>query len=536
LISPEVLSRVNTFVEHSREIFSKSPHLELDGTWPSIGVLDSLCFWLRTNPRLTSSQQSLISFTAAYLAILASQCWEKMGVEVEVGESAGGVFIKAKGNETRTGKLTPDGFFRVPVEQVLRDIIREPATPFPILTDFSRPIPFDSNLFSLFGIGLMTGLCPYGEGDWESETSESFKINIEIATAELARQAAKHYQRVFPTEPIGQQEELYTSGLIFAPLMMDEKFSAQRAVTSLLNFFKQKNLSKEQMQAVSRNLALSPDELISTAGFCFFVAIVDGALPPEILAVAERKGAFVALLREAMLLVRETLGLRSDWLLQEQLTEQDYLRFEVESLLGFQPWVRMSRKKLSMLDKNIEIRKLYLALSNLSMNEADTVLEDLITQNPADLDFRIQRLYLMLIGGERNAVESGLRSLLSEEDAESSPELFNLWGIFELGREHYSEALKHFKKAHNLVKRKDMLFPEIVYNLGHALIFNKELEAASNLYQGVTQFGFKPASLLCDYAYCLKTLEQQELFDTVSAKLLEITPTDPRVLANLVFA
>ena len=254
------------FISDWKDHLAINSSLELDGTWPSVGVLDLLTFALRRKEQVPDSLDKIYSGAASYLALMAAQCWRPLVKEIDLEVGTRGVSITAKG-----GELIPEGDpVVVHIEELLRDRIKELPYPFPVAAGFEAPIRFESNILSLLGIGLMTGLAPGLAGPWESLSAEDLHPLVDAATKELSRQSAQHYARVFPNEQWGQLPELYLNGLIFPPTLMDEAVPLIGALPKLLDYFKEYQIKPASILELGFNLAKSPDSRLSDFGLVLY--------------------------------------------------------------------------------------------------------------------------------------------------------------------------------------------------------------------------------------------------------------------------
>src|SRR3712207_2833311 len=95
MISAIVKERCEAFRNFWNDNLAVSSAYMLDGTWPSLGVLDLLTDSSRGRKELSQFEDAIIAGTAAYLAVMAHECWSLMGVSVAVEDRGYGVMIRA---------------------------------------------------------------------------------------------------------------------------------------------------------------------------------------------------------------------------------------------------------------------------------------------------------------------------------------------------------------------------------------------------------------------------------------------------------
>ncbi len=404
------------------------PSLILDGSWPSVSLCDSLTYQLRGKERFSAADNELVRQTAAYLAVLAHNCWERFGVTVEVNSDDHGIYIKSvDGSASDKNRESV-----VPIEGALKQCLKTLPQPFPVIAEYTFNLSGEHSIYNRFGIGLMTGLSPFCEGRWSTETVKTFREHIDDAVKVLARSSADYYARVFPEEKLGQVAELYLSKLIYPPSGMEEVLPAAGAIDSVLDFFEEYKVSQASMMKVSANLARNPDEVISQIGLSLYGALCDGVPTREVIAAAEVKGSYVGVLREAMLRAREKLNLPADWITQGEFTKEEEARFDLELTLGFLPWVKLSKKRIRMKRTDANIVPLLERLSYFDLDECIKLSDAMLVAAPGDVEVRIQRIYLDMLSTNMDKATKEFRKLLSEPGAESEVMLFNLWGLCEI--------------------------------------------------------------------------------------------------------
>lgn len=525
--SDQVTSLRDAFVQYWTPYFGGVPLLRLDGTWPSLGIVDLLTFNLRGVAELSAPQRAHLRGAAAYLACLTAECWKAAGVDVALSlDEERGIVITASG-----GRYLSEGQnFRVNVELELGRVLRNPPRDFPVLASFSRVISPDHNLVGLFGIGLATGLTPFGDGPWLNETPDTFQPFIEAVERVLARQCVEYYQAVFPREQLGQVGELYLNQLVYPPAVMGEPLPAQRAVRGLVRFQREFGFDEKTMLTLAANLARSPDELLSCAGLAYYAAATDGRLAPEVIAAAQIKGAYVGLLRRPMLEVREALGRRADWITQEERLSEDEVRFDVEIRLGFLPWIVLPRRK-ALLPKN---RPILDALAHFDYQRALSLLDSAIGESPGEIELRLQRASLLFLTGEFDAAHADLRELLAEPGCEENSQVLNQIGLCELTMGLQDDAATHLRLAYRYRDAKLDEPHKVANDYAWSLILAERFAEALPVLEEALATDPCPVTTLLNKAFALRSLGREAELVETEKRLLDLAPTDRRVFGNAV--
>jgi tetratricopeptide (TPR) repeat protein len=529
LIDTTVQQIAFSFKEKWNNHLQAAPVLLLDDTWPSVGTLDLLTFGLRLESNLSKDEESLVKGASAYLALLVHKCWSLIADKVRVDNSEEGITVTAQNGPA----LIENDQASVNVEVELRKCLQELPYPFPVIADLTRPISFDSNIICPFAIGLLTGLSPTVRGPWSIMPPKSFMPFLDVITKELARQSAEYYTRVYPQEPLGQVAEMYLSNLVFPPAMIGEVLPASNAVHKLLDFFTEYKISREAMQDVAHNLALSADDLLSYAGLALFAALADEMPPKEIIAAAQAKGRQMGLLRRTMLSVRKRLELGPDWVEDGLKHDRDKKHFDIETSLEFIPWLYLSRKRVEADAEDGKLAPLLAALCDFDMPTATRTLDKLIEEDPTDIECRLQRAKLEMLSGNNDQADSLCSAIYSEPNADSNPRFFNLWGLCALKVGDVPAALKYLKAGLALQNAGPWLKSDIANNLGWAYILKGDFEAALEHLEKGLQESECPTTLLLNKAYALWQLKRREESLDVRKELFQLAPTDRRVFGNI---
>lgn len=400
------------------------PAYRLDYSWPSVGLLDHFTYFLRGKESYSEKEELFISGVAAYLAGIAHDTWahfpDDLQIELKLAENERkDVFLHVQG-----GKFLAEEKFTIHVNDALSQVLRSPATPFPVFEHHARFVHQESNLLSLFGIGLVTGLCPYGTGPWKDVPVKDFAPYLIETEVLLAGSAATHYARLFPTELLGQSIELYLANLILPPLLYNEPFVASRAVRNLLAYLKEKETPIENMMQLASNLLLSPDDILFSAGFALSVAFVDEAkLSQRLVAIGEAQMPLLPELRAATMIARKILGKPFDW--QQELLRKNYTGaktlIDIEKKVGLLPYWSLSDSLLEVE----ELLPLFEALAWSNPLAAREIIDELAESQSLHPDVVLQGIFLDLSLGDLARAEQELAQFQAKYDEATHPLFYN---------------------------------------------------------------------------------------------------------------
>lgn len=528
MIDSSVSQLAAGFKGHWNNYLQLSPLLALDETPPSFGTVDLLTFPLRLKPTLLPEQERGIKGAAAYISVVLQKCWAPLFESVTAKLVDQRVSVSAVG-----GAFAPDTEVIVPVEEALRTSIRELPSPFPTSFEWKRPISFDSNIVSLFGNSLLSGLHPSTYGAWQGRTPLELKPATEAISRETAKLVADYYGRVFPQEPLGQVAELYLRGLIYPPLLADESLPASRAVDGILEFAKEFKVGRNGLAQLAANLTLIPDDLLSCAGIVLFSAISDRIPPPSVLCAAHTKGKFNGVLRHSTQRTRSILNLGQDWIITGLAAPAAKARFKIDEALISIPWLSIGMARLEGEPAGSKVLKLVQLLSEFEFEGAKKLCNDLVEETPNDVDLRIQRIRLTMVHGDYEQADSLFRSLLSEHAADASPRLFNLWGLCMLELKQIEKARSYFKAALAVIDNDAVLRPDVENNLGWTSMLLGDSMSALQHLESAAAIAPAPATALLNRAHVLWSVGEYAQAQSIRDELFKLAPTDRRVFAGL---
>lgn len=531
MISAVVKERCEAFREFWNEHLGASMAYQLDGTWPSLGVIDLLTDSTRGRAEISAFEDAIVAGAAAYLAVMAHECWSLFGVSVAVEDRGYGVILRAL-----EGPGIPKGEQVVMLlEKELQALLARGGGEIQVFNGFTRPVVPGQNIIAPFALGVFTGLSPIAQGAWREETLDSFKEHVDTVTRFLAAQCADRYGKIYPNEPIGQVAELYLNDLIFPPMLLAEDWPARSAVRGLVRFFKEYKVSVKQMREVTLNLAASGDELISHAGFAVHAALNDGLeIDGRFLTVAQSKGLYAAMLRPAMLDAREALGKAGEWSYDDQVTKEMEDRISVEMRLGFLPWIKLPAERVARAAEDDLMRDFISRCLSFDMVGARRTLDDLVAQDPGDIPIRLQGVYFSVIERNIEQATNEIRSLLSEPDAEDDWRVAHDAGLIELLDGNSAVAEKHLLRALEEGDCDNFTLSDLHNSLGWTYFTrNMDREAIEQFDRALE---LQPGMLVTtlNKAAALYRLSYDSAAETLTVRLANVVPFERRIFMSFV--
>lgn len=470
------------------------PALDLDFSWPSLGSLDLVTYFLRRSGFSTEERQEILASASAYLGRFAYEAWQVLaqgtGEEPELLDMPDGVTLRIGSATSSSGRT----LLLLNVSSALESLLRSELGTFEVLPDFRRDdLTPQSNLISLFAYGAVTGLSSYATGPLARRSLEEVgESTINYISRMAARSAALHYAKVHPEEKLGQVSELYLNDLIFLPMGMKEDYLCKRAVNGLLAFSTSFGLEETQLLELSLRLALSPDDSLSAVGLVAYTALasldpqkVD--FDPRVHCVARARGAQMLLLRPALAEMRRALGGSEDWLYSNQpLSDREQSLFRLEKELGF-------IYPFSLPDAYIDddkVRQIYRLVSQLQVPEALKALGQLIGRRREDYSLRIARALLAGKMGEKEKLEEDFKFLTSIKAQIDSYEYHMFAAEYFSKERKLEDCLFHVRRARRACAGKNQAQEkEAVIAEGNLLVSLGELEEGVRLLDRIDPGG-----------------------------------------------
>lgn len=427
MIDERVVEIAKNFCGYFTSILRPYPKYQLDFSWPSVGVLDLISQPLRFRTQRTDIEEELLRGISAYLAGMTYDTWVQFPnpptVQVSLNDK-GEITIEAKGGTHLPGRQS----YFINLSVVLGEILSNPQNPLPVFEKTTRVISPQENWLSQFAIGLLSGLCPYGEGTWATFEDALFADYLVSCDSTLSQSAASYYKKAFPTEPLGASQTLYKQQLILPSISHKQRFPATTAANAVSKFLEKNSISDEEALRLSLHLAQSPDDLISSVGFIINAAFIDSSPSREILALSESFGVRVASLRPALLIARKALQKPDEWitLAQDGKFEQAMRLAHVESSLGFTPLLQLPLEFAQQHD-------FLPLLASLTWSDGATALECIEALSSSGIKsphLTLQKAWILLFAQELELVEKTI-SELGEEIPVFSNEDFALLALIE---------------------------------------------------------------------------------------------------------
>ncbi len=503
----------------------KFPSYQLDGSWPSLGVIDFLTEPLRQRTKFYPFEHDILRYSAAYVGELLHQVWETAGIESRLEDSSQGIRIVVAGSPQ-----TPPIHIKLEHELGRQLAILPDSLSFkhnhPVL------VPGFRQLVPRWALGIALGESISIEGAMDSAVRTQLSKLRSTVLGELAKQCAQWFSRVAPDDTLAQLPELYTA-ILYSPAVAREEWPVLNGVEQLVAFKAEYNIPAKRMTELAIRLACSPEELISHVGFAYAVAMCSGPLPSELLSIAQSKGTYGALLRYAAERVRERLGCGSDWIDAESLKGDELGRIEVEIEAGLFPWIALRPERLLEVSKDEALRTLLRACRAFDIGAALAAADVLAERNPSDIDFAVQRTYLYLLMQEPAAAQAELERVRSISVRGIHARCENLAGVLALSSGNYIESERCFADARVAAAAEPWLFAEIANSCGWAQVCQGRIREALGSFEDALQS--RPGHLLAEMNLisCLLTLNLVEEAERHLEQLLLRGPADRHVFVGL---
>jgi len=509
-----------------------SPFYGLDGSWFAIGILDyqfQVLYRLgyRSVDEMGDQSRALIREIASYLGVIAARFWDEFGgfITLEISPRHG-VLLKVMG-----GDLLPDsGSHEVRIEKNLLELLLDPPSELEIVPGFVRPLVLGDNILKLYATDLFFGARCFGIGDWRGEGANllsPFYVNAERV---LADGASRFYARLFSKENYGQVAELYLNKIIWPPLNADEEIPGLGGALGFKQFFEDYSVPDANQLEVLRNLIVMGDEVTSTSAMLYLTARYTVMPGVEDMRLFQAHYRLNRILREALKAVRAELGWACDWLEENHDPERHDLCYEIERSFGFLHWIKFSMQRVAVRDQ--EFSAMFAQLASGDLESGGWSLQQMINENPADIELRIQKAYLQLYARKYEECEKECRMILSEPGADQEARLYFLLGSCAFSRSEQEEALDYLRSSAALPARDGYAAAELEYSYASALLASGQIEEAreqfrKNIKGPLKYFSFNnEMELLSLYRMTNSFDDLEELL----VRLVKIHPWHPAVM------
>lgn len=562
MLSPEVIKRAEDFAARFAYLKNYSMAYDLDGSWNSLETLNLLFREVSKQKKAGLKTSSFLKDISAYLGFIAAGYWDEFDSFITLEDDSNGISISLKSGE---------GEQIILIEQDLENILsgKYPAIlikPEALAEIKSRPVWERDNIIKLYSFGLFSALSPFGKGLWqdkESDKSDLVSYNKK-ARKTLAISSSQNYQKIFPEEKLGQVAELYLDKLFWPPTRVNEKFFAEGAITSLLNFFKDFDITNKQKLPLLRNLITLEDEAASSAAKLLYVLSLEKIPEKADIYLFSAHKKYTPLLRSSHCFLKEKLTQDPEWLTAKEGPAAMF-EFESERALGFLPNLKVSSNRV-LTRKNYEnnfFRVLFeqnsleiyfqglsfYSKENLSLK--DDALENeeslkmsiteklyyelgkLIENDPGDIELRLQKAYLLYEDEKIEELDEYLRMLLTEPKAESDPRIFHLRGLTAEKKRDFSKYYSNLKTAYSLKSSDNYISSEITFAYLNSLYKKHELKEALKIARKIESSSHSYHYFETDLimGHILLKLNREDELNEVMSRIFEIAPFNPNVFA-----
>lgn len=414
--------------------------LQLDGTWPSIGVLDLLTNFLREG-EVVGEKADFLDSAAAYAAGVIADAWSPLASEVLITHRDGAsLTIGAQLKDS-------EAVIEVDLFNSLKHVL-QPSLVFdgkvPSVDGCVRKPTHEDNILCPVMLGLTLARSPLIHFSETRDAQSWVMEHSEEVVRVLARQTSAYYKRVFPDEKVGQVSELYLRSLVYPPLGMEDDYLGETAISDCIEFAGEFELGRDSILRFAYNLSLTADELLSSVGLVIYTALSHGDLPPQVLTAAANKGRNLYLLRSGIQEVRGKLLGVSDWSDDLSLNDDDaWHGFQREQRAGFMPRLAITREQFADRD----VRGVLHLIAKLDLPKAVKKLSHLIGRQPHNYTLRINRALLFLFMGDIERAKGEIDGM-SKIGEVNSTSLYHglLRDYFSLTR-RFGDAETHARKA-----------------------------------------------------------------------------------------
>lgn len=550
MLTPEIEKISAEFNLVIEPLTTRSSFHKLDGSWLSLRSLELLLFPLRTiNGQVQQdteisleSKKLFVQGASVYLGKIVYSVWKDLGLEP---------VLELKESKVVISGVVPQRFFQTTqanlavlanIEEDLERFLNEVPDPFPILDNFSRLISYEDfylplyvfGLCSCFGFHLQTELKKLLSNP---EIRDDFIAFVSEVVKSLAKQCVATYERLFPTESLGQVSELYLKNLIFPLEFMQSNITATFGVQGLFEFFNEYQVPNKQILSLTHNLALLGDEVISNAACAYHIGINDNFPSAKFYATCFSRGPRQGLLRNAVYHVRKTNELEVDWIFADKGSSYNFNRVELELVMGLFPWIKFAPEEITNDKRRDDGRfvSLLVALSNFDLQNAKNLSDKYLEEEPGDILIGLQRVFLDMLSGEVDIAASRAKRLLTEPGAEKEARLYDMLGSISFSLGEMEKSLSYHQKAYQIAASKGQIAYDIFNNYAWALASIEQFDKSIDVFEQAEKIHPAPISAMINKAAVLYEIGALKELDQVEEKLIDLAPLDPTVFGNIVF-
>ncbi len=471
MIDDAVLYLANDFSLYWSKYFLKYPKCQLDFTFPSLGVLDRLLMPLRLKERLSEREEIMILGSSAYIGAMVYDVWSNFPDSSRIGlkfktkeneEEKEEILLSASGGKFMSQRES----FRINITEALKYILSTPLTHFPVFPFFYPPIAPDDNLISLFSKSLICALSPFGEGEWKNLKLKNISKFLKTSDLIMSQTSSAYYRNAFPGERIGKDPNLYASQMILPPLGFKENYIGSFLASGIGRYLNNKKLNKKEIIALGTNLALSPDDTFSKAGFMILASEIksddkkneeiENPNIKKVLLAREIIGEKALNLKPAIMILRAIRNKENNWL--EHIVKENYEEankiIETEKISNLLPFLTLPLEYLKKEDFILFFAAVNFGSPIISKYQLDLLRER--KENFNNVDLIIQSLYIDLYMHNKNISKKNLE-ILKKEDLKNNPYnlsfKFEIFGIYYFLNNQYEKSIENLKNAFSLIKK-----------------------------------------------------------------------------------
>lgn len=509
MIDPNISELALGFSSLWNKLLEKHQRYHLDFTFPSVGNLDLFLQPLINKKEFVQKDMTHIIGASSYLGLIAHKCWSTFSNTEEVNLSLikNDVVLSIKGGDFQ-GK---NEISKINITQTLKDILQNPTNPFPFFAKLKRNLPTNPKLISMFALGLFFGLSPYIEGSLRNVEEADFLKNIKLCLYNLSLSCAEFYQRIFPTEKLGSNPELYHNFLILPPIGHEEKPYLSRNTHQLNLYLSKSNATKEEINQLLLNLSTFPNELISYIAFCLLTTYQNPTQANRLKLLAESYQETVYGLIENIYYANNLLS--DNFELVEQANVLSRLGLTTLMLFSPKDYVSINQNNLLMLLVNDDLAGSLSYINSLS--ETNPYLE-------------LQQIYLHIKNDNYLEVETYFKKniIFKDTSLENISHYFKALTLFNTGSLEIENILVELNKVGIPFEANDNLITEIIEFKVVLLCKLAKFQEAFDLIQRNLTTNYISRKLAFHYLEICSELELDDERRTYIEKLKRYVPYD----------
>lgn len=427
MIEQPVRKEANRFANFWNELFIDYPKLKLDFTWPSVGIIDKILFPLRNKKLFNSVDYDFIKGAAAYIGIITYKNWSNYpDVKCE---------LKLEGDQVKDFILyAEDGDKKINIKlgKSVEDIINSSNKEVNFFAQDKKHFTFSENLLSPSVAGIVSGLSPYVNGEWNKKTIKEFEKNLVLTAKNLSKTCVEFYQNRYAGESYGANQKVYLPNLVIPPIASNEPYPAARASVALANHIALNKYTKAETKALCKNLCFSPDQTISIPAILISCCLYENNSPNWLLAITNSLGFNLTLLKPTLNIIRDSFNQKDSLENTEHALKDEYnlgflplyflpsfsFDYELpENLLYFLSWSSLEKAHdsisnfliLEKLHPALALQLAFLKINFGKAEQANEIIKSNFQTIPEDEELKYKYLELQYyLTGESSQLEQAL--------------------------------------------------------------------------------------------------------------------------------